>query len=153
MDEVSVFPIFLGTFHHPKKNDGNPRALTPEPQKIKAFIGFHREFFGTMMVFSPLFSRPAISCFQQKRCLDPRHQILSMEAISEYVSLAQVLAKSMRYSEPTTYPASGLRPYWGFKKRFPTPLKFKMDNKHYDEFSICLTFWGWNQCFPWIRPY
>ena len=48
-----------------------------------------------MGFFNPFFTvRPAISCFQQKRCLDPRHQILSMEAISEYVSLAQVLAKS-----------------------------------------------------------
>ena len=35
----SQFPYLFGHFSPPKKKDGNPRALTPEPKKIKAFIG------------------------------------------------------------------------------------------------------------------
>lgn len=130
-------------------------------QKIKAFSsGIKGQWWLITTFFRPYFTYFS----KNKRCLispassrDPRHQILSMEAISEYVSLAQVLANHWKFKYmgvtwnggthlrkhpyigtamasqwttlPTTHPASGLVEDL---KGLPTPLKFEMDTQHYD---------------------
>ena len=110
-----------------QKNDGSPRALTPEPQKIKAFKGFHRKCSGQWWFFHPFFKGRLFLASSRNGALirDTKYS-----AWKRYLNM-WALPKSWRSQwttlnqQRTRHPASGL--IEDLKKRLPTPLKFKMN--------------------------